>query len=215
MTKADLIQELIETGYLKTPRIIDAFQNIDRVDFVPEPFKGEAYENYPLSIGEGQTISQPLTVAFMLELLEPKPGEKILDVGAGSGWQTALLAHIVANPRNEGGQKGIVIAVERLQALCDFATRNLEKYKFISNNIIRFHCVDATGGFPDEAPFDKIIAAASARQDIPFEWKKQLKIGGKIVSPIDGSLWLFEKVNETKWEEQEFPGFVFVPLVRG
>src|SRR3990170_6021596 len=132
MTKADLIQELIETGYLKTPRIIDAFQNIDRVDFVPEPFKGEAYENYPLSIGFGQTISQPLTVAFMLELLQPKEGEKILDVGAGSGWLSALLAYIVGNPlRQPANGGGKIIGIERIPELKEMAEKNISKYNYI------------------------------------------------------------------------------------
>ena len=82
-SKDFLIKSLISEGYLKTPRIIEAFHVIDRADFVLPEQKDDAYGNYPLPIGEGQTISQPLTVAFMLELLEPQPGEKILDIGSG------------------------------------------------------------------------------------------------------------------------------------
>ena len=92
-----LIDQLIQDGYLKTPRIIDAFKKIKRIDFIPEELKQEAEGNYPLSIGWGQTISQPLTVAFMLELLQPEPGNKILDIGSGSGWVTALLAEIISH----------------------------------------------------------------------------------------------------------------------
>src|SRR4030043_2280630 len=88
-----LINDLIKEGWLKTPRIIEAFSKIKRVDFLPEDIKDLAEENTALSIGFGQTISQPLVVAFMLELLEPKPGENILDIGAGSGWTAALLAY--------------------------------------------------------------------------------------------------------------------------
>ena len=91
----DLINSLIKDGYLKTPEIIEAFKAIDRTDFVPEECKDDACVNAPLPIGFDQTISQPLTVAFMIELLEPKAGEKILEIGAGSGWQTAIL--FVAN----------------------------------------------------------------------------------------------------------------------
>lgn len=89
----ELINDLIKQGYLKTPLIIEAFKNIKRKDFVSADLKDQADVNAPLPIGYSQTISQPLTVAFMLELLQPKPGEKILDIGAGSGWQTALLAY--------------------------------------------------------------------------------------------------------------------------
>ena len=85
MTNENLIKELIDDGYLKSPSIIKAFRKIDRLNFIPGIYKDEAYGNYPLSIGRNQTISQPLTVAFMLELLEPKAGEKILDVGCGQG----------------------------------------------------------------------------------------------------------------------------------
>ena len=108
-----LVKDLIYSGYLKTDRIIDAFSKIRRVDFVPEDLESAAQANIPLPIGQGQTISQPLTVAFMLEKLEPLPGNKILDVGSGSGWTAVLLAHIV-------GEKGKVIGMERIKELCDF-----------------------------------------------------------------------------------------------
>ena len=89
-----LIDNLIAEGWLKTPRIIEAFRKIKRVDFLPEDIKNLAELNEALPIGWGQTISQPLVVAFMIEQLDPQPGDKILDVGSGSGWTTALLAEI-------------------------------------------------------------------------------------------------------------------------
>ena len=95
---------------------MEAFKAIDRADFVPEKYKSEAYVNAPLPIDFGQTISQPLTVAFMLELLEPKAGEKILDVGCGSGWVSALLAQIV-------GEQGKIIAIERIPELKEIAEK--------------------------------------------------------------------------------------------
>jgi len=201
-----LVEELISEEYLKTPRIIDAFKKIDRADFVPEDLRTEAYGNYPLPIDFGQTISQPLTVAFMLELLQPKPGEKILDIGSGSGWQTALLASIV-------GKKGKVIAVEIISELSDMTRNNVSKYGFVENGTVRVISADGSKGFPEEAPFDKIIAAA-AGESLPEIWKKQLKVGGLIVTPIRNSIFVFKKVSENRFEEKEYPGFAFVPLIK-
>jgi protein-L-isoaspartate(D-aspartate) O-methyltransferase len=202
-----LINHLIETGVLKTPLIIDAFRSIDRAKFVPEDMKPFAYVDEPLSIGQGQTISQPYTVAFMLELSGPRSGEKILDIGSGSGWQTALLAHIV-------GENGRIFAMEIVPELCKFGKTNVEKFEFIKKRIVKWICGDASKGLPEEAPFDKIIAAAALGNNVPQEWKDQLKIGGKIVVPVKDSIWLFVKKSEDDFETTEYPGFVFVPFVK-
>ena len=119
----ELVRELKRQGVLRSPLVEQAFRAIDRKDFVRPEHRAEAYGNYPLPIGEGQTISQPYTVAFMLDLLDPRPGERILDVGAGSGWQAALLAHMVS-PMDESqrmGSRGRVYAMERSPELCRFA----------------------------------------------------------------------------------------------
>jgi len=205
MSYAQLVENLIMNGYLKTPSIIDAFRKIDRADFLPDDLKNEAGVNTPLPIGFGQTNSQPLTVAFMLELLQPQPGEKILDIGAGSGWTSALLAYCVADA-------GKVYAIERIEELCEFGKNNVAKYNFIDKGIVEFVCADGTKGWPERAPFDKIIASASA-QNIPDAWKEQLKIGGKMVLPIKNSIWLITKISADKFSEKEFPGFAFVPLI--
>src|SRR3989338_3496160 len=112
-----LIDSLIKDGWLKTPRIIDAFRVVKRADFMPEEVKDFAELDQAISIGRGQTISQPLTMAFMLEQLQPEPGDKILDVGSGSGWTSALLGRIV-------GTKGTVIAVEAIPELKEFGEQN-------------------------------------------------------------------------------------------
>lgn len=207
-TKESLTQSLINEGVLKTPRIIEAFRAINRADFVPKELKDEAYGNYPLPIGDGQTISQPLTVAFMLELLDPKPGEKILDVGFGSGWTTALLSFIVA--KNDGGK---VFAIEYIPELCEIGKQNMAAYHFVKQGVAVMICSDGKQGLREQAPFDKILSGASAQKEsIPPAWREQLGVGGRIVAPIGSSIWLLIKKSRTSWKEREFPGFAFVPL---
>ena len=201
----DLINSLIQEEWLKSPRIIEAFRKIQRVDFLPEEIKNLAELNEALPIGFGQTISQPLVVAFMLELLAPQPGEKILDIGSGSGWTSALLGEIV-------GDGGRVIALEIIPELKEFGKKNTAKYNFIEKKIVSFVSADGSKGLKKEAPFDKILASASAEK-LPKAWKEQLKIRGRIVTPIGSSIWLFIKKNETEFEEKEYPGFAFVPLI--
>ena len=224
-----LINQLIQQGYLKSQLIIEAFRKIKREDFVPESLKIESDVNAPLPIGWGQTISQPLTVAFMLELLQPEPGDKILDIGSGSGWQTALMAYCIShqeNPKSEirnpkqiqnpnfqnSKQTGGVFAIERIPELMEFGEKNVTKYNFVEKGIVSFICGDGSRGLKMEAPFDKIIVAAAAEK-IPRAWKEQLEIGGRLVTPIQSSIWLLVKESEKKFKEQEFPGFAFVPLI--
>ena len=229
-----LIDDLIEGGWLKDDRIISAFTKIKRVDFVTPGMEELSQLNEALPIGFGQTISQPLVVGFMIELLDPREGEKILDVGSGSGWTTALLAELV-------GEMGKVVAVELIPELKTFGESNVGKYDFIKRGIAQFICGDGSKGYKSQAPFDKILASASIQsvkvdeagaregkedksssspfagaregKEIPPEWKDQLKIGGRIVTPIDSSIWLFVKKSETEFEKTEYPGFVFVPFV--
>lgn len=195
-----LIDSLVEDGWLKTPRIIEAFRKVKRRDFLPEEIKDLAELNEALSIGYGQTISQPLVVAFMLEQLQPQPGEKILDVGAGSGWTTALLAEIV-------GDKGEVVAVEFIPELKEFGQKNAKRKN------VRFVCADGSKGFKDESPFDKVLASAAIQGEVPLAWKEQLKVNGRIVAPIGSSIWLFVKKAENEFSSTEYPGFAFVPLI--
>lgn len=198
----DLIDSLIAEGWLKTPSIINAFRKVKRADFLPKEMGNLAELDEALPIGHNQTISQPLTVAFMLELLQPEPGDKILDIGSGSGWTSALLAEIA-------GKEGKVIALEIIPKLKEFSENNAAKYQ----GNIDFICANGFKGYSKEAPYDKILASASLQEELPKFWKEQLKIQGIIVTPIKNSIWMFKKINDQEFEKTEYPGFAFVPFV--
>jgi len=207
-----LVDSLIKEGWLKTPRIIDAFKEIKRADFMTKETKNLAELNEALPINYGQTISQPLTVAFMLEQLQPEPGNKILDIGSGSGWTSALLSYIVSR-NNKSEAQGRVIAVEIIPELKEFGQKNVAKYNFVEKGIAEFICADGSKGYKKEAPYDRILVSASA-EEVSQAWKEQLKIGGRIVAPIKNSIWTLIKKSEKDFQETEHPGFVFVPLVK-
>lgn len=196
-----LIRGMIGNGALRTPRIIEAFRRIDRKFFVPDHFRDEIYGDYPLPIGQDQTISQPTTVAFMLELLGAKEGERVLDIGSGSGWTSALLGDLV-------GQTGEVIGLERQKALVEQGRKNLASFGFEQVHIEE---AGAELGMPGER-FDAILVSASAPQ-IPEQLLEQLKTGGRLVIPVQNSIYRFSKISETEIRQEEYPGFVFVPLI--
>lgn len=204
----DFIEDLIKEKYLKTPSIINAFKKIKRKDFVLYSSRDSWQENRPLTIGHQQTISQPLTVAFMLELLSPKPGDKVLDIGSGSGWTAALLAEIV-------GPHGKVFAMERIPELKKFGETNVSKYGFIKSGRVKFINRDGTKGLKKEAPFNCIHVAA-ATPKIPDALLAQLKINGRMVIPEGDNLQdivLVEKISKNKYNKERFKGFLFVPLI--
>ena len=200
-TLHELVDDMIFSNMLRSPHIIDAFRTVDRKYFVPAAFAEDTYIDAPLPIGNSQTISQPSTVAFMLERLAPEKGDTVLDIGSGSGWTTALLCHIV-------GEEGSVTGVERVDALVEQGRENLSKFNF---NHCRIKQAGEKLGMPDEQ-FDRILVSASA-DEIPEELFLQLKIGGTLDIPVENSIYKFTKISEEEIENEEFYGFVFVPLI--
>ncbi|MDX1766079.1 MAG: protein-L-isoaspartate O-methyltransferase [Candidatus Saccharimonadales bacterium] len=196
-----VVDQLQKFGVLKTPLLIEAFQKVKRLDFLPEDLRANAEADHPLPIGFGQTNSQPYTVAFMLELLELESGQQVLDVGSGSGWTTALLAQAV-------GKNGSVIGVERVPQLVEFGSQNLDKYKFRNAAIIQSLEIF---GWPDEGPYDRILVSAEA-VEIPRELIEQLIDGGVMVIPVGNSILKVIKQGKDL-KTTEYPGFVFVPLI--
>lgn len=203
---SSLANNLMKGGYLKNDRIIDAFYKISREEFVPDDLASSAEVDISLPIGHGQTISQPMTVAFMMELLDPREGQNVLDIGSGSGWTTALLSCVV-------GEKGRVTAFELVDDLCKNAEKNVEKFDFIRKGIAEFHCGDGSKGFKKNAPYDRILVSAAAN-DVPKELKDQLAVGGKMVIPIKNTICYLKKKGHDNFYEEKFPGFAFVPLIQ-
>ena len=201
-TNEQLIRHLIASGVLYSPSLIYAFKVCDRIHFIPEELYPRAYDDHPLPIGESQTISQPTTVAFMLELLNPTAGNKVLDIGSGSGWTTALLAAAI-------GRDGYVEGVERVASLIEYAHENLEKVHIHNGSISLAN--PSVLGKPGEH-YDRILVSASATE-MPTELFDQLKSGGILVVPVQNTIWRITKKENGSLESSEFPGFVFVPLI--
>ena len=200
MDKKRLIEKLREKGIRE--EILKAIEKIDREDFVLERNLDEAYEDHPLSIGYGQTISQPYTVAFMLQELELKKGDKVLEIGTGSGWNAVLISYII-------GEKGKIYTVEIVDELAEKAKEKLKNYK----NIIVLNR-DASYGLPEYAPYNKIILTA-APSKIAEEFKEQLTDNGILLAPVGEYTQKLIKLtrNKNKFTEIERGDFIFVPLV--
>lgn len=198
------MHDLSKDGTIRSPEILEAFLATPRSQFVPPEVQEDADSiDAALPIGERQTISQPTTVAIMLELVHPKPGDRALDIGTGSGWQAALLSKLV-------GLNGHVYTIERVPALAEKAAERFRRFGLTNVTTL---VGDASDGLPERAPFDVIIAAAEAPA-VPPKLLEQLAPGGRLLQPISGmGLRLVIKGAKGILSERDIPGFVFVPLI--
>lgn len=207
MSKKELefmVESQIKARGIKNERILNAFLSVDRRFFVPSDFSSDAYKDSPVPIGFGQTTSQPVMIAEMLEEAKIKEGEKVLEVGAGSGYLLALLHKLGAIP----------FGVERISELAERSQKNLKRAGI---NEIPIKVGDGTLGWKEESPFDKIIVSAAA-SEIPEELLEQLKVGGILLAPVGSSyiqrLTVVRKT-ETGFSKEHKTPCVFVPLIYG
>ncbi len=205
MSKRDrlLTRHVLARG-ISDPLVIAALKTVPRETFVPKGERRHAFEDRPLPIGGGQTISQPYIVAFMVEALELRGGERVLEIGAGSGYAAAVLAEIA----------GEVYAIERIAELAEKAASNLQSAGY--GNVHIRHA-DGTEGWPEAAPFDAILVSASA-PGIPENLKSQLKVGGRLVIPVGPSadaqdLRRVRRMNQHEFAEEMLAEVRFVPLI--
>lgn len=198
-----LIQIMHSNGSLKTGKVEEAIRKIPRHLFVPEKYHSYAYIDEPLPVSHGQTISQPSVVARMTELLDVKEGQKILEVGAGSGWQAAILGHLV-------GGKGKVYSLDRIKWLVENARKNIKKTEIKNVEVIQR---DGTLGLPGKI-FDRIIVTAAA-PDIPKPLKDHLKTNGKMVIPVGRftQKMILLKKKKSGFVKKEEGFYRFVPLI--
>ncbi|MBD3255714.1 MAG: protein-L-isoaspartate(D-aspartate) O-methyltransferase [Candidatus Lokiarchaeota archaeon] len=209
-----LVDDLISKGILKSEKVIDAMLKVPREKFLPEKARSSAYIDSPLSIGSGQTISAPHMNAMMCEYLELKEGDKVLEVGTGSGYHAALCAEIVA-PEEKQDPKGHVYTIERHEDLAQEASIVLEKTGY-DNRVTVIHG-DGTLGYSEAAPYDKILVTAASPKKIPSPLKKQLADGGVMCIPAGSkrfsqNLYIVKKIGK-EFETKRITGVRFVPLL--
>ncbi|MEY8022048.1 protein-L-isoaspartate(D-aspartate) O-methyltransferase [Muriicola sp. SD30] len=187
---------------IKDKKVIDAIRSIPRHLFMDSSFEDHAYQDKPFPIAADQTISQPYTVAFQTELLEVLPGQKVLEIGTGSGYQTAVLLHL----------KTKVYTIERQRELFKKTNIFFKKMGYRPKKVV---FGDGYKGLPDHAPFDRVIVTAGA-PEVPRKLLSQLKIGGKMVIPVgedDQVMMRITRKSETEFEREAFGNFRFVPLL--
>jgi protein-L-isoaspartate(D-aspartate) O-methyltransferase len=197
-----MVEQQLRARGIRDERVLDAMARVPRHEFVPSEYRDEAYEDHPIAIGEGQTISQPFVVAAMLEALALRPEDVALEVGTGSGYETAVLAELVRS----------VYSIERIASLAERARGVLERLGY--SNVTLVHG-DGSQGLPEAAPFDAIVVSAAAPR-VPRPLMDQLRDGGRLVIPVGGGfaqeLQLVRKIGD-RATTMYLDGVRFVPLI--
>jgi protein-L-isoaspartate(D-aspartate) O-methyltransferase len=201
--RAIMVTHHLEARGIFDPLVLAAMGEVPREAFVAEPLKEFAYEDSVLPIEAGQTISQPYIAARMIELLELESGDKVLEVGAGSGYAAAVMGRIA----------GKVYAIERHKELAELARRRLKALGYSNVEII---CADGTKGLPEQAPFDAILVFAGGPR-VPEALKQQLAVGGRLVIPVGldvhQTLLLVRRIDNDEFEQEDYGAVTFVPLI--
>ncbi|MFW6275959.1 MAG: protein-L-isoaspartate(D-aspartate) O-methyltransferase [bacterium] len=196
-----MIKEQLQARGIDSEKVLDAMRSVEREKFVPDDVKHLAYRDSPLPIGKGQTISQPYIVAYMAQVLDLQPLDKVLEIGSGCGYNAAVLAQMVSH----------VYTIEIVEWLAKYARENI-KEAGIKNVTVKYD--DGYSGWEEKAPFDHVLFTA-ATPSIPDALKKQLKIGGKLLAPIDNNiqkLSLYQKVGEDDFTVNDMLHVRFVPM---
>ena len=202
--RARMVETQIVRRGVTDRRVLDAMRTVPREKFVDKGYEESAYEDSPLPIGEGQTISQPFVVAHMIDAARLEPGDRVLEVGAGCGYAAAVIAEIAAE----------VFTIERHAALGEAARRRLKTLGFDN---VELRIGDGTKGWPEKAPFDAIIVAAGGPA-APAALKQQLEIGGRLIVPL-GEKWTSQRLIRItrlaadRFEEEDLGAVMFVPLI--
>ena len=198
-----MLQEQLLRRGIKDKKVLDVFKKVPRHKFVDLAMQEEAYGDFPLAIGEDQTISQPYMVALMVQLLDIAKSDRVLEIGTGSGYETAIIAEL----------GNAVFSIERIEKLANKARLLFEKLDYRN---IYIKIGDGTLGWQEFSPFEKIVVTAASPQ-IPMPLLDQLKVGGRLVIPIgprfSQRLIVLEKSREGRISEKDICGCVFVPLI--
>ena len=206
--RKELVKRLSEYGYIKSENVRQAMGKVPREEFLPEENRYYAYNDQPLPIGKGQTISAPHMVAMICEKLQLKEDMKVLEVGTGFGYNAAVISEAM-------GKKGHVYSIERIEYLAKLAEENLKRTGYDENVTVIIG--DGTLGYEKEAPYDRIYGTASAPY-VPEPLKEQLKVGGRLLVPVGEQSYFQDlicivKNSETEFKEKSLGGVAFVPMI--